>query len=239
MDLVEKYEVRSSEKLEAILKILNPISPRQYSIASSSMVNEEELHLTVALDTFKVEGKQKFGLCSRYLCEVREGEELSFTIKKNPHFYLPDSAKDIIMIGPGTGIAPFRAFVAERSVTQAEGKNWLFFGDRKFTENFLYQTEWQEHFAMGTLNKINLAWSRDGKEKYYVQDEIRKEGKEFLQWLENGAYLYVCGAKDPMSIDVEKAILEVISTHKKVSLKKAKVYLEKLEEEHRYLKDVY
>jgi sulfite reductase (NADPH) flavoprotein alpha-component len=143
------------------------------------------------------------------------------------------------MIGPGTGIAPFRAFVAERSVTQAEGKNWLFFGDRKFTENFLYQTEWQEHFAMGTLNKINLAWSRDGKEKYYVQDEIRKEGKEFLQWLENGAYLYVCGAKDPMSIDVEKAILDVISTYKKVSPKKAKAYLEKMEEEHRYLKDVY
>ncbi len=239
LDLLLKYEIRSPEKLETILPLLNPISPRQYSIASSSMVNEEELHLTVALDTFKVEGKQKFGLCSRYLCGVREGHELSFTIKKNPHFYLPDADKDIIMIGPGTGIAPFRAFVAERSVTQAEGKNWLFFGDRKFTENFLYQTEWQEHFAMGTLNKINLAWSRDGKEKYYVQDEIRKEGKEFLQWLENGAYLYVCGAKDPMSIDVEKAILDVISTHKKVSLKKAKAYLENLESEHRYLKDVY
>jgi sulfite reductase (NADPH) flavoprotein alpha-component len=239
LDLIVKYEIRSSEKLEAILQLLNPISPRQYSIASSSMVNEEELHLTVALDTFRVEGKQKFGLCSNYLCKIEEGDEISFTIKRNPHFYLPDSDKDIIMIGPGTGIAPFRAFVSERSVTQAEGKNWLFFGDRKFTENFLYQTEWQEHFAMGTLNKINLAWSRDGKEKYYVQDEIRKEGKEFLQWLENGAYLYVCGAKDPMSIDVEKAILDVISTYKKVSPKKAKAYLEKMEEEHRYLKDVY
>jgi sulfite reductase (NADPH) flavoprotein alpha-component len=239
LDLVVKYEIRLPEKLEAILQHLNPISPRQYSIASSNLVNEEELHLTVALDTFKVEDKQKFGLCSRYLCEVREGDELPFTIKKNPHFYLPEADKDIIMIGPGTGISPFRAFMAERSTTQAEGKNWLFFGDRKFTENFLYQTEWQEHFAMGTLTKINLAWSRDGKEKYYVQDEIRKEGKEFLQWLENGAYLYICGAKNPMSIDVETAILDVISIHKKVSPKKAKAYLEKLEEDHRYLKDVY
>ncbi len=239
LDLVEKYDIRSPEKLEAILQHLNPISPRQYSIASSNLVNEEELHLTVALDTFQVENQQKFGLYSRYLCEVKEGDELSFTIKKNPHFYLPEADRDIIMIGPGTGIAPFRAFVSERSATQAEGKNWLFFGDRKFTENFLYQTEWQEHFAMGTLTKINLAWSRDGKEKYYVQDEIRKEGKEFFQWLENGAYLYICGAKNPMSIDVEKAIIDVISIYKKVSPKKAKAYLEKLEEEHRYLKDVY
>ena len=238
-DLIKKYSINSSEQFEKVLQSLNPISPRQYSIASSSIVNQSELHLTVALDRFQINGQIKNGLCSGYLCGLQEGQEISFTIKKNPHFHLPDSTKDIIMIGPGTGIAPFRAFVAERSEIQAKGKNWLFFGDRKFTENFLYQTEWQEHFAMGVLNKINLAWSRDGKEKYYVQDEIRKEGKEFVEWLEGGAYIYVCGAKDPMSIDVEKAIIEVISINKNISLKKAKSYLEKLESEYRYQKDVY
>ena len=239
LDLIKKYSINSSEQFEKVLQSLNPISPRQYSIASSSIVNQSELHLTVALDRFQINGQIKNGLCSGYLCGLQEGQEISFTIKKNPHFHLPDSTKDIIMIGPGTGIAPFRAFVAERSEIQAKGKNWLFFGDRKFTENFLYQTEWQEHFAMGVLNKINLAWSRDGKEKYYVQDEIRKEGKEFVEWLEGGAYIYVCGAKDPMSIDVEKAIIEVISINKNISLKKAKSYLEKLESEYRYRKDVY
>jgi sulfite reductase (NADPH) flavoprotein alpha-component len=238
-DLIKKYSINSSEQFEKILQSLNPISPRQYSIASSSIVNQTEVHLTVALDRFQINEQIKNGLCSGYLCGLKEGQEISFTIKKNPHFHLPDPTRDIIMIGPGTGIAPFRAFVAERNEIQAKGKNWLFFGDRKFTENFLYQTEWQGHFAMGVLNKINLAWSRDGKEKYYIQDEIRKEGKEFVEWLESGAYVYVCGAKDPMSIDVEKAIIEVISINKKISLKKAKSYLEKLESEYRYRKDVY
>ena len=239
LDLIKKYSINSPEKFDKVLQSLNPISPRQYSIASSSIVNQTQVHLTVALDRFMINDQMKYGLCSKYLCGLEEGQEISFTIKKNPHFHLPDSNKDIIMIGPGTGIAPFRAFVAERSEIQAKGKNWLFFGDRKFTENFLYQTEWQEHFAMGVLGKINLAWSRDGKEKYYVQDEIRKEGREFVEWLDKGAYIYVCGAKDPMSIDVEKAIIEVISINKKISLKKAKSYLEKLERESRYRKDVY
>ncbi len=239
LDLIKKYSINSPEEFEKLLQSLNPLSPRQYSIASSPIVNQTQVHLTVALDRFQINDQMKYGLCSKYLCGLEEGQEISFTIKKNPHFHLPDSNKDIILIGPGTGIAPFRAFVAERSEIQAKGKNWLFFGDRKFTENFLYQTEWQEHFAMGVLSKINLAWSRDGKEKYYVQDEIRREGREFVEWLDNGAYIYVCGSKDPMSIDVEKAIIEVISINKKISLKKAKSYLEKLESESRYRKDVY
>ncbi len=239
LDLIKKYSINTPQEFEKLLQSLNPLSPRQYSIASSPIVNQTQVHLTVALDRFQINDQMKYGLCSKYLCGLEEGQEISFTIKKNPHFHLPDSNKDIILIGPGTGIAPFRAFVAERSEIQAKGKNWLFFGDRKFTENFLYQTEWQEHFAMGVLSKINLAWSRDGKEKYYVQDEIRREGREFVEWLDNGAYIYVCGSKDPMSIDVEKAIIEVISINKKISLKKAKSYLEKLESESRYRKDVY
>jgi len=222
-----------------ILESLNSITPRQYSIASSPLMNENEVHLTVARDTFVIDGKDKVGLCSGYLGRLGEGDTIQFTIKQNPHFYLPPPEKDCIMIGPGTGIAPFRAFVYERGVTQGGGRNWLFFGDRKFTENFLYQTEWQEHYAMGVLNRISLAWSRDGKKKYYVQDEIRKHADEFLTWLDGGAYLYLCGAKEPMSVDVENTIRDILVTHKKFTKKKAAQYLEKLEQEKRFRKDVY
>ena len=143
------------------------------------------------------------------------------------------------MIGPGTGVAPFRSFVAERDVTGATGRNWLFFGDRNFTTDFLYQTEWQQYKAMGVLTKINLAWSRDTARKNYVQHELKKEASELIQWIDRGAYLYLCGNKNLMSIDVEAAIIDILSEQRNISQEEAIQFLENLGEQGRYVKDVY
>lgn len=143
------------------------------------------------------------------------------------------------MIGPGTGIAPFRSFVEERVNTGAEGKNWLFFGDQHFASDFLYQTEWQDYVKTGGLTKMNVAFSRDQQEKIYVQHKMLRHAAEFFKWIESGAYLYVCGAKEPMSSDVEKTLLEIIKTEGQKTTEQAQDYLNQLIEEGRYLKDVY
>ena len=143
------------------------------------------------------------------------------------------------MIGPGTGIAPFRSFLAHRDATGAEGKNWLIFGEQHFVSDFYYQTEIQEWLATGVLTKLDTAFSRDQKHKIYVQDRLKQQAKEFYEWLSNGAYIYVCGQKDPMSTDVENTILEIIATAENISIPEAKQILENLETEGRYQKDVY
>jgi len=239
LDLLRIYPVKNSEQFEEVIKILHPHSPRLYSIASSPQAHSNEIHLTVARNTFKVSGEHRTGICSDYLSQLNEGDTLNFYIHKNRNFKLPDEDKDIIMIGPGTGIAPFRSFIAERDATGASGKNWLFYGDRNFTTDFLYQTEWQQYQATGVLNKINLAWSRDTATKCYVQHELKNEAIEFMKWIEGGAYVYVCGNKDPMSRDVEATIIGIISKHKKMSIDDAKQFLDDLENQGRYVKDVY
>jgi sulfite reductase (NADPH) flavoprotein alpha-component len=143
------------------------------------------------------------------------------------------------MIGPGTGIAPFRSFVAERDTSGAEGRNWLFFGDQHFTTDFLYQTEWQNWLQTGALTKMNVAFSRDQEEKIYVQHKLLQHATEVFEWLENGAYLYLCGAKEPMSVDVENTLLQIVKEQKNVVEEEAIQYLEVLKEEGRYVKDVY
>lgn len=239
MDLLRIYPLNTTEQFEEVIKILNPISPRLYTIASSPAAHNNEVHLIVAKNEFIVTDEQRFGVCSEYLGDLKEGTNVSFYIHKNRSFKLPAPDKDIIMIGPGTGIAPFRSFVSERDSTGATGKNWLFFGDRNFTSDFLYQTEWQQYCATGVLTKINLAWSRDQKEKYYIQQELKKEATELFQWIENGASIYLCGSKDPMAIDVEQAIIEIISEQKNIPPELATNYLKQLMEEGRYEKDVY
>ena len=239
-DLLRIYPVKNAIEFEAVLQILNPVSPRLYSIASSPGAHENELHLTVARSSFHTAEKlERFGVCSDFLGDKKVGEELAFFIRKNAHFRLPCEEKDIIMIGPGTGIAPFRSFVAERDATGASGRNWLFFGDRKFTENFLYQTEWQQFHSTGVLNRINLAWSRDGDSKNYVQHELLKESEELVNWLDGGAHLYICGSKHPMSEDVENALISILSKHKNWTGQEANQYLEDLSAQGRYQKDVY
>jgi sulfite reductase (NADPH) flavoprotein alpha-component len=145
----------------------------------------------------------------------------------------------VIMIGPGTGIAPFRSFLAERDATGASGRNWLFFGEQHFASDFLYQTEIQNWFETGVLSKVNVAFSRDQKEKIYVQHKMLQQGKELFEWLESGAYIYVCGTKDPMSVDVENALVQIVAEHGQLSEEAARQYVLDLENQDRYLKDVY
>ena len=239
LDLLRIYPVKNADQFEDVLKILNPHSPRLYSVASSPNAHSNEVHVTVAKNTFEVNGERRVGLCSDFLCELKEGDSLNFYIHKNNNFKLPSADKDIIMIGPGTGVAPFRSFVAERDVTGATGRNWLFFGDRNFTTDFLYQTEWQQYKATGVLTKINLAWSRDTAMKNYVQHELKKEASELIQWIDRGAYLYLCGNKNLMSIDVEAAIIDILSEQRNISQEEAIQFLENLGEQGRYVKDVY
>ncbi|MEQ1587739.1 MAG: flavodoxin domain-containing protein [Cyclobacteriaceae bacterium] len=239
LDLLRIYPVKNPDQFEEVIAILNPHSPRLYSIASSPSAHDGEVHLTVARNIFNVSGEHGVGLCSDFLCSLNEDDTVGFYVHKNRDFKLPAAEKDIIMIGPGTGIAPFRSFVAERDAIGATGRNWLFFGDRNFTTDFLYQTEWQQYMATGVLTKINLAWSRDTATKYYVQDELKKEAYELTQWLDNGAYVYICGNKDPMSRDVEEAIMDILCQQKNISRDEATQFLDHLSDQGRYVKDVY
>ncbi|HEV3249511.1 MAG TPA: sulfite reductase, partial [Puia sp.] len=210
--------------------------PRLYSISSSLETVDGEVHLTVARDKFSIEEELKYGLCSDHLCRLKVGSEIDFYIHHNDQFRLPEDSKDVIMVGPGTGIAPFRAFLSERESAGASGRNWLFFGDQHFTTDFLYQTELQQWKEGGVLYSLDVAFSRDQEEKIYVQDKIRQRAAEFFQWLENGATLYVCGAKK-MSEDVEKTIIDLIK--KSGAGDDAESYINELKTEGRYLKDVY
>ena len=238
LDVIQKYEPKKV-KLDEVIALLLPIAPRLYSISSSAEAHDGQVHLTVNVNKFKVENEIKTGLTSEFLADFPINEPLEFYIHKNQNFRLPSDETDIIMIGPGTGIAPFRSFLAERDVTGAEGKNWLFFGEQHFVLDFYYQTEIQEWLTTGVLTKLDTAFSRDQERKIYVQDRIKEKAIEFNSWLESGASIYICGQKKPMSEDVENAILEVIVTERNISLAEAKEVLEELENQGKYQKDVY
>ncbi len=236
LDLLSRYPVKDPALFETFLQQLEPITPRLYSISSSLETVDGEVHLTVARDKFSVEEELKYGLCSDHLCNLKPGAVIEFYIHHNEQFRLPDDKKDVIMVGPGTGIAPFRAFLSERESASASGRNWLFFGDQHFTTDFLYQTELQQWMEGGILHSLDVAFSRDQSEKIYVQDKIRQRAREFFNWLDNGATLYVCGAKK-MSEDVERTILELV---KKSGISEdAESYIDELKSAGRYLKDVY
>ncbi|MGZ3852696.1 MAG: diflavin oxidoreductase, partial [Flavisolibacter sp.] len=208
LDLLKIYPLKSSDEFQQLVDILEPIAPRLYSISSSPEAHSGEVHITVARDKFSVNEELKFGLCSNYLSQFEVGQEVQFYIHKNTQFRLPADDRDVIMIGPGTGIAPFRSFIAHRDATGAAGKNWLFFGDQQFVTDFLYQTEIQNWVETGSLSKIDLAFSRDQEEKVYVQHKLKKNGREVYDWLNGGASVYVCGTKEPMSVDVENTLAE-------------------------------
>ena len=239
LDLLKIYPLKESSQFEEVISILEPIAPRLYSIASSPEAHGSEVHLTVAKDIFRINDQVKYGLCSDCLSQLPVNSTINFYVHHNGQFRLPEENKDIIMIGPGTGIAPFRSFLAQRDATGASGRNWLFFGDQHFTTDFLYQTEMQSWMETGVLTKMNVAFSRDQDEKIYVQNKMLKYSSEFFEWVESGAYLYLCGAKEPMSVDVENIILQIIEQEGEKTKEQSQEYLNVLKEEGRYVKDVY
>ncbi|KUG13396.1 diflavin oxidoreductase [Elizabethkingia miricola] len=240
LDLLRIYPVKNAEEFEDVIKALTVQAPRLYSVSSSPEVHgDSEIHITVAKSEFLINDKKQNGLCSGFLSEFEEDGAIEFYIQEAKHFKLPETAKDVIMIGPGTGIAPFRSFLWERDATGAEGRNWLFFGDRSFVSDFLYQSEFQDFLKTGALTNLDLAFSRDTAEKVYVQHRLQQKSSEVFQWLEGGASVYVCGAKEPMSKDVEETLLGIIQHEGKRNEEEAKNYLEELELSGRYAKDVY
>lgn len=240
LDLLRIYPVKNAEEFEEVIKVLTVQAPRLYSVSSSPEAHgDSEIHITVARSEFFINDKKQNGLCSGFLSEFEEDGTVEFYIQEAKHFKLPETAKDVIMIGPGTGIAPFRSFLWERDATGAEGRNWLFFGDRSFVSDFLYQSEFQDFLKTGALTNLDLAFSRDTAEKVYVQHRLQQKSSEVFQWLEGGASVYVCGAKEPMSKDVEETLLHIIQHEGKRNEDEAKNYLEELELSGRYAKDIY
>ncbi|MBK5072330.1 NADPH-dependent assimilatory sulfite reductase flavoprotein subunit [Budviciaceae bacterium CWB-B4] len=231
----------SSMDAQTLLTMLRPITPRLYSIASSQEEVGSEAHLTVGVVRYNVDGNARTGGASGYLADRLEEEgDIAVFIEHNDNFRLPDDpSTPVVMIGPGTGIAPFRAFMQQREAIGAEGKNWLFFGNPHFTSDFLYQVEWQRYVKSGLLNRIDLAWSRDQQHKVYVQDKLRENGSELWQWIQDGAHLYVCGDANRMAKDVERALLDVVSTHGAMDPAQADEFLSELRIDKRYQRDVY
>lgn len=226
---------------QTLVDLLRPLTPRLYSIASSLAEVESEVHVTVGVVRYDIEGRARAGGASSFLADrVEEEGEVRVFIEHNDNFRLPANPQTpVIMIGPGTGIAPFRAFMQQRAADGAEGKNWLFFGNPHFTEDFLYQVEWQRYVKEGVLSRIDLAWSRDQKEKIYVQDKLREQGAELWRWINDGAHIYVCGDANRMAKDVEQALLEVIAEFGAMDIEAADEFLSELRIERRYQRDVY
>ncbi|AHG21244.1 sulfite reductase subunit alpha [Chania multitudinisentens RB-25] len=226
---------------EQLLGLLRPLTPRLYSIASSQAENENEVHITVGVVRYEIDGRARAGGASSFLADRLEEEgELRVFIEHNDNFRLPaDPETPVIMIGPGTGIAPFRAFMQQREAEGAGGKNWLLFGNPHFTEDFLYQVEWQRYVKEGLLTRIDLAWSRDQQHKVYVQDKLREQGAEVWRWLQQGAHIYVCGDANRMAKDVENALLALVAEHGDMDTEQADEFLSELRIERRYQRDVY
>lgn len=226
---------------DALVGLLRPLTPRLYSIASSQAEVESEVHITVGAVRYEIEGRARACGASSFLADrVEEEGEVRVFIEHNDNFRLPANPETpVIMIGPGTGIAPFRAFMQQRAADEAPGKNWLFFGNPHFTEDFLYQVEWQRYVKEGVLSRIDLAWSRDQKEKIYVQDKLREQGAEVWRWIQEGAHIYVCGDANRMAKDVENTLLELVAEHGGMDTEQADEFLSELRLERRYQRDVY
>ncbi|HDM8239583.1 assimilatory sulfite reductase (NADPH) flavoprotein subunit [Vibrio campbellii] len=236
--LAEKKTKLSAEELVGLLRRL---TPRLYSIASSQTEVDEEVHLTVGLVEYDKGDEKRYGGASGFLAQrLEEGGEVKVFVEHNNNFKLPqDDNTPIIMVGPGTGIAPFRSFIQERDNRDAEGKNWLFFGDRTFTQDFLYQVEWQKYLKSGLLTRLDVAFSRDQAEKVYVQHRILENAEQVWQWIQDGAYIYVCGDATRMAKDVHDALVFVAEQQGKLSREEAEAFINDLRKAKRYQRDVY
>lgn len=226
---------------DQLVALLRPLTPRFYSIASSQAETENEVHITVGVVRYDIEGRSRTGGASGYLADRLEVDgDIRIFIEHNDNFRLPANPETpVIMIGPGTGIAPFRAFMQQREAEGATGKNWLLFGNPHFTEDFLYQVEWQRYVKDGLLTRIDLAWSRDQADKIYVQDKLREQGAELWSWIQQGAHIYVCGDANRMAKDVEQVLLDVVALHGAMDTEQADEYLSELRLARRYQRDVY
>jgi sulfite reductase (NADPH) flavoprotein alpha-component len=239
IDLIIDYPAKFSEEGD-FLSVLRKLQPRLYSISSSHRMHSDEVHLSVGLVNYESHGRQRGGVCSNFLARRNLDESVKIYIHENNAFRLPaNDDLPMIMVGPGTGIAPFRAFIEERKVRNAKGENWLFFGNPYQASDFLYQGELDQFLAKGNLAKLSTAFSRDQKEKIYVQDRMREQGKDLWDWLEKGAAFYVCGDASRMAKDVDQALHDVISRHGKMSSDEAAVYVSQMKKNKRYLRDVY
>lgn len=225
----------------ALSGIFRKLPPRLYSIASSPLAHTDEVHLTVAAVRYQTHGRERKGVCSTYLADlVKTGSPVQVFVQPNKNFRLPaDGATPVIMVGPGTGVAPFRAFVEHRAALGSTGKNWLFFGDQHYTYDFLYQLEWQDFLKDGVLTRLDVAFSRDQPEKVYVQDRMIERAEELYQWLEEGAHFYVCGDANRMAHDVHEALISVVENQAGVTREAAEAYVEDLKKTKRYQRDVY
>ncbi|MBP2168505.1 sulfite reductase (NADPH) flavoprotein alpha-component [Erwinia toletana] len=240
LDLLQLDLTRSLSVTEFVA-LLRPLQHRAYSISSSQKAHPNQVHLTIASVRYHSTGRARNGVCSTYLAErVGRGEKPAIFISPNKAFRVPANGDaPLIMVGPGTGIAPFRAFLQERQACEAKGKNWLFFGDQHQEHDYVYQDELAEWQQSGLLTRLDLAFSRDQAEKIYVQNRMLEQGAELYAWLQEGAYFYVCGDASRMAKDVDKALYQVITQHGGLSEEGAAEYVDKLKKEKRYLRDVY
>lgn len=226
---------------QEFISILRKMPARLYSIASSLEANPEEVHLTIGAVRYETHGRERNGVCS-ILCSERlqPGDTLPIYIQNNQNFKLPQNPETpIIMVGPGTGVAPFRSFMQEREETGAEGKSWMFFGDQHFVTDFLYQTEWQKWIKDGVLTRMDVAFSRDQEEKVYVQHRMQEHSKELFEWLQEGAVVYICGDEKHMAHDVHQTLIEIIEKEGGLSRENAESYLADMQQNKRYQRDVY
>ncbi|MDW6002051.1 assimilatory sulfite reductase (NADPH) flavoprotein subunit [Vibrio mangrovi] len=239
IDVLKDATVKLSA--DELVGLLRRLTPRLYSIASSQSEVDEEVHLTVGLVEYDQDGEVRQGGASGFLTRrLEEGESVKVFIEHNNNFKLPqDDATPIIMVGPGTGIAPFRSFIQERDNRGASGENWLFFGDRTFTQDFLYQVEWQKYLKSGVLTHMDVAFSRDQAEKVYVQHRILEKAEQVWQWLQNGAYVYVCGDATHMAKDVHEALITIAEQQGGLGREQAEEYINELRKAKRYQRDVY
>lgn len=234
--LAEKIEIEAQQ----LVNTLRKLPARLYSIASSYDANPDELHITVGLVHYELDEEKRFGVTTGMIANAIEiGDELPIFIQKNDEFRLPSDDEKIIMIGAGTGIAPYRAFIEQREETEAKGESWLFFGEQHFVTDFLYQVEWQRHLREGNLSKLSLAFSRDQQEKVYVQHRIEENAEEFFQWLQSGAFIYICGDEKQMAKDVEQTIKNIIATEGGFDENEVEMYMTDLKNSKRFLRDVY
>lgn len=240
VDVVREFPVRGLAP-DAITGLLRRLEPRLYSIASSAAANPGEIHVTVAQVNFRSAHAERFGVASGQLCRrLGPGVSLPVYVQRNDGFRLPgDPAVPIVMIGAGTGVAPYRAFLQERELHGARGRSWLVFGERRFRSDFLYQAEWQQYLKDGLLTRMDVAFSRDQQDKLYVQHRLRERGRELFAWLEEGACLYVCGDARSMAPDVHAALLDIVADHGGRDHEAAREYLNDLTLAHRYQRDVY
>ncbi len=239
-DLVQDYSLKGIPAVQ-FLPLLRKIPARLYSIASSLKASPDEVHVTVRAVRYESNGRNRYGVCSVQLADrIQSGESLPVFIQHNPNFKLPESPDTpVIMIGPGTGVAPFRAFLSEREETGAQGKTWLFYGDQHFSTDFLYQVEWQRWLKEGVLTRMDVAFSRDTEQKVYVQHRMLEKSRELYEWLQEGAVIYVCGDEKKMAHDVHAALATILEQEGRFSPEEATEYLTRMQQQKRYQRDVY